>query len=142
MQPAFDRLWGGEHGMYAARLGKARSLASNPIGALAGVGVLLAFGSDSPVTDLDPWGTCRAAMRHHNAVQRIGAKAAFAAHTRGGWRAVGVDDEGVLNPGWSATFTVWDTTEEISEVLHTETNPQARVTVLRGRPIHNRQEPL
>ncbi len=136
VQPAFDRLWGGEHGMYAQRLGRARSLASNPIGALAGVGVLLAFGSDSPVTDLDPWGTCRAAMRHHNPVQRIGAKAAFAAHTRGGWRAVGVDDEGVLNPGWSATFTVWDTTEDISEVLHTEDNPRARVTVLRGRPIH------
>lgn len=142
VQPAFDRLWGGEHGMYAARLGRARSLASNPIGALAGVGVLLAFGSDAPVTALDPWGTCRAAMRHHNPVQRIGAKAAFAAHTRGGWRAVGVDDEGVLNPGWSATFTVWDTTEEISEVLHTESNPQARVTVLRGRPIHHRQGAL
>ena len=141
VQPAFDRLWGGEHGMYAQRLGRARSLASNPIGALAGVGVLLAFGSDSPVTDLDPWGSCRAAMRHHNPVQRIGAKAAFAAHTRGGWRAVGVDDEGVLNPGWSATFTVWDTTEDISEVLHTEDNPRARVTVLRGRPIHVRQEP-
>jgi predicted amidohydrolase YtcJ len=138
VQPAFDRLWGGERGMYAQRLGKARSLASNPIGALAGVGVLLAFGSDSPVTDLDPWGTCRAAMRHHNPVQRIGAKAAFAAHTRGGWRAVGVDDEGVLNPGWSATFTVWDTTDDISEVLHTDVNPRARVTVLRGRPIHGR----
>ncbi|MFF5225708.1 amidohydrolase [Dactylosporangium sp. NPDC000521] len=141
VQPAFDRLWGGERGMYAQRLGKARSLASNPIGALAGVGVLLAFGSDSPVTDLDPWGSCRAAMRHHNPVQRIGAKAAFAAHTRGGWRAVGVDDEGVLNPGWSATFAVWDTTDDIGEVLHTDTNPQARVTVLRGRPIHHRQEP-
>ncbi|MEV4131898.1 amidohydrolase family protein [Dactylosporangium sp. NPDC049742] len=141
VQPAFDRLWGGERGMYAQRLGKARSLASNPIGALAGVGVLLAFGSDSPVTDLDPWGSCRAAMRHHNPVQRIGAKAAFAAHTRGGWRAVGIDDEGVLNPGWSATFAVWDTADDISEVLHTDSNPQARVTVLRGRPIHSRQEP-
>ncbi|MBO0871555.1 MAG: amidohydrolase family protein, partial [Micromonosporaceae bacterium] len=57
VQPAFDRLWGGEHGMYATRLGVARSLASNPIGALAGVGVTLALGSDSPVTPLDPWGS-------------------------------------------------------------------------------------
>ena len=62
VQPAFDRLWGGEHAMYAQRLGVDRSLASNPIGALAGVGVALAFGSDSPVTPLDPWGTIRAAM--------------------------------------------------------------------------------
>src|SRR5439155_18507484 len=52
MQPAFDRLWGGETAMYAQRLGVARSLASNPFAALAGVGVALAFGSDSPVTPL------------------------------------------------------------------------------------------
>ncbi len=107
MQPAFDRLWGGEDGMYATRLGVERSLASNPFGSLAGVGVALAFGSDSPVTPLDPWGTIRAAMTHHNPVQRIGMRTAFAAHTRGGWRAVCRDDEGVLAPGAPATFAVW-----------------------------------
>jgi predicted amidohydrolase YtcJ len=107
VQPAFDRLWGGAHGMYAQRLGAARSLAANPLGALAGVGVTLAFGSDSPVTELDPWGSCRAAMAHHNAAQRLGGRSAFAAHTRGGWRAVRRDEEGVLNPGWPATFAVW-----------------------------------
>jgi len=136
VQPAFDRLWGGDAGMYAARLGVARSLASNPIGSLNGVGVLLAFGSDAPVTDLDPWGTCRAALRHHNPVQRIGAKAAFAAHTRGGWRAIGVDDEGVLNPGWSATFTIWETREALAGILASDDTPAARATVLRGRTIH------
>ena len=56
MQPAFDRLWGGAGRMYAQRLGVARSLESNPMGAMHGVGVALAFGSDSPVTPLDPWG--------------------------------------------------------------------------------------
>jgi predicted amidohydrolase YtcJ len=137
VQPAFDRLWGGEHGMYAQRLGAARALAANPLAALAGVGVTLAFGSDSPVTPLDPWGSCRAAMRHHNPVQSIGAKAAFAAHTRGGWRAAGVDDEGVLNPGGTATFTVWDTTADLRAVLHGDTTPAARLTVLRGNTIHS-----
>ncbi|GAA0745480.1 amidohydrolase family protein [Dactylosporangium roseum] len=136
VQPAFDRLWGGEHGMYAQRLGAARAVAANPIASLAGVGVMLAFGSDSPVTDLDPWGTCRAALRHHNPVQRIGARAAFAAHSRGGWRAVGIDDEGVLNPGWSATFVVWDTRADLAGVLAGDESPAARVTVLRGRAIH------
>ena len=33
--------------MYAQRLGVARSLESNPMGAMHGVGVALAFGSDS-----------------------------------------------------------------------------------------------
>jgi predicted amidohydrolase YtcJ len=108
MQPAFDRLWGGESQMYAQRLGVPRSLASNPFGAMHGVGVALAFGSDSPVTPLDPWGSVRAAMRHHNPAFRLNVRAAFAAHTRGGWRAVHRDDEGVLTPGAPATFAVWD----------------------------------
>ncbi|PZF82055.1 amidohydrolase family protein, partial [Micromonospora endophytica] len=34
MQPAFDRLWGGAGRMYEARLGLARSLASNPMGSM------------------------------------------------------------------------------------------------------------
>jgi predicted amidohydrolase YtcJ len=95
----------------------------------------LAFGSDAPVTELDPWGTCRAALRHHNPVQRIGAKAAFAAHTRGGWRAVGVDDEGVLNPGGTATFVVWETAGTLVGVLGGEQTPVARATVLAGVEI-------
>ena len=81
VQPAFDRLWGGDHAMYAQRLGIERSRASNPFGSLAGVGVALAFGSDAPVTPIDPWGTVRAAISHHNPVQRVGVRTAFAAHS-------------------------------------------------------------
>ena len=61
----------------------------------------------SPVTPLDPWGSVRAAMWHHNPVHRMSARAAFAAHTRGGWRAVHRDEDGVLVPGANATFAVW-----------------------------------
>lgn len=109
VQPAFDRLWGGERRMYARRLGPERALATNPFGAMHAVGVAMAFGSDSPVTPLDPWGTVRAAMCHHNPGSRLTDRAAFAAHTRGGWRAVGQDDHGALVPGAPATFAVWET---------------------------------
>src|SRR5690606_35686899 len=109
MQPAFDRLWGGEHQMYAQRLGPARSLAANPFGAMHSVGVALAFGSDTPVTAVDPWGGVRAAAYHHNPAYRMPVRAAFAAHTRGGWRAVGQDRHGALVPGAPATFAVWHT---------------------------------
>jgi len=146
MQPAFDRLWGGEGGMYAQRMGVARSLAANPIGSMAGVGVALAFGSDSPVTPLDPWGTVRAAMYHHNPVQRINARTAFAAHTRGGWRAAGVDDAGVLAPGAPATFAVWEVDGELVRGLPAlgagapdgapPPLPRCRLTVLEGVEIH------
>ncbi len=96
--------------MYARGWASQRSLAANPMGAMHGVGVALAFGSDSPVTPLDPWGSVRAAVAHHNPAQRMTVRAAFAAHTRGGWRAVpACDGEGVLAPGAPATFAVWDT---------------------------------
>ena len=67
----------------------------------------LALGSDSPVTPLDPWGTVRAAAFHRTPAHRISARAAFTAHTRGGWRAVGRDDAGVLVPGAPADYAVW-----------------------------------
>ncbi|MYS92702.1 MULTISPECIES: amidohydrolase [Streptomyces] len=111
VQPAFDALWGGEDGMYAQRLGVERARTLNPYAALLRAGVPLAFGSDSPVTPLDPWGTVRAAAFHRTPEHRISVRAAFTAHTRGGWRAVGRDDAGVLAPGAPADYAVWRTAE-------------------------------
>ncbi|MFE9206517.1 amidohydrolase [Micromonospora sp. NPDC007230] len=150
MQPAFDRLWGGAGRMYESRLGLSRSLESNPMGAMHAVGVTLAFGSDSPVTPLDPWGSVRAAAAHHNPVQRMSVRAAFAAHTRGGWRAVHLDNEGVLALGAPATFAVWSTPAGVDRglpVLQAEDPelrgaddptplPVCRATVLRGDLIY------
>ncbi|MFF5406158.1 amidohydrolase [Streptomyces misionensis] len=111
VQPAFDALWGGEDGMYARRLGAERARTLNPYAALLRSGVPLAFGSDSPVTPLDPWGTVRAAAFHHTPEHRVSVRAAFTAHTRGGWRAIGRDDAGTLVPGAPADFAVWRTGE-------------------------------
>ncbi|MFJ7149770.1 amidohydrolase [Streptomyces sp. NPDC100445] len=113
VQPAFDALWGGEDGMYARRLGAERARTLNPYAALLRAGVPLAFGSDSPVTPLGPWGTVRAAAFHHTPEHRISVRAAFTAHTRGGWRAVGRDDAGILVPGAPADYAVWRTGELI-----------------------------
>ncbi|KUN76763.1 amidohydrolase [Streptomyces griseoruber] len=109
VQPAFDALWGGEDGMYAQRLGVERARTLNPFAALLRAGVPLAFGSDSPVTPLDPWGTVRAAAFHRTPEHRVSVRAAFTAHTRGGWRAIGRDDAGVLVPGAPADYAVWRT---------------------------------
>ncbi|WP_330468630.1 amidohydrolase [Streptomyces longwoodensis] len=111
VQPAFDALWGGEDGMYAQRLGAERARTLNPFAALLRAGVPLAFGSDSPVTPLGPWGTVRAAAFHRTPEHRVSVRAAFTAHTRGGWRAVGRDDAGVLVPGAPADYAVWRTGE-------------------------------
>nr|WSW70418.1 amidohydrolase [Streptomyces sp. NBC_00995] len=111
VQPAFDAAWGGEEGMYARRLGAGRARTLNPYAALLRAGVPLAFGSDSPVTPLDPWGTVRAAAFHRTPEHRISVRAGFTAHTRGGWRAVGRDDAGTLVPGAPADYAVWRTDE-------------------------------
>ncbi|MER8096282.1 amidohydrolase [Streptomyces goshikiensis] len=111
VQPAFDAAWGGADGMYADRLGADRARTLNPFAALLKAGVPLAFGSDAPVTPLDPWGTVRAAAFHRTPEHRISVRAAFTAHTRGGWRALGRDDAGVLVPGAPADYAVWQTGE-------------------------------
>ncbi|MEW1657286.1 amidohydrolase [Streptomyces sp. NPDC093707] len=113
VQPAFDAAWGGPDGMYATRLGADRAAGLNPYAALLKAGVPLALGSDSPVTPLDPWGTVRAAVFHRTPAHGISARAAFTAHTRGGWRAIGRDDAGVLVPGAPADYAVWQTGELI-----------------------------
>jgi predicted amidohydrolase YtcJ len=110
MQPNFDALWGGEDGMYVQRLGLDRGTRLNPFALLASQGVPIAFGSDSPVTGLNPWATVRAAIRHRTPGSSVSARAAFAAATRGAWRAGGVHDglTGTLVPGAPASYAIWE----------------------------------
>ena len=109
VQPAFDALWGGPDGMYARRLGPSRAAGLNPLADLAGAGVPMAFGSDSPVTSFDPWGAVRAAITHHEPSQRISARAAFRAHTSGGWRAAHLMHTGAgeIRLGAPASLALW-----------------------------------
>ncbi len=66
------------------------------------------FGSDSPITPLDPWAGIRAAVFHHAEDERLSPRSAFNAHTRGGHQARGDDVGGVLVPGAVASYAVWD----------------------------------
>ncbi|MFE0042089.1 amidohydrolase [Streptomyces albireticuli] len=116
VQPAFDAAWGGDDALYAQRLGVDRARTLNPYAALLRAGVPLALGSDSPVTPLDPWGTVRAAAFHRTPEHRISVRAAFTAHTRGGWRAIGRDDAGVLVPGAPADYAVWESGDLVVQV--------------------------
>jgi predicted amidohydrolase YtcJ len=158
VQPAFDAFWGGESGMYVDRLGAERARTMNPFAALLRAGVPLAFGSDAPVTPLDPWGTVRAAAFHQTPEHRVSARAAFTAHTRGGWRAVGRDDAGTLVPGAPASLAVWAPTDLIvqapDEIIRNWSTdprsgvpglpdltpgralPQCLATIVNGKTVH------
>ncbi|MFJ4921785.1 amidohydrolase [Streptomyces sp. NPDC088725] len=144
VQPAFDAAWGGDEGMYAQRLGVERARTLNPYAGLLRAGVPLALGSDSPVTPLDPWGTVRAAAFHRTPAHRISVRAAFTAHTRGGWRAVGRDDAGTLVPGAPADYALWRTEELVVQapddrVARWSTDPRSGTPGLPdltpGRPL-------
>jgi predicted amidohydrolase YtcJ len=137
MQPNFDALWGGAHGMYAQRLGVERAAGLNRFAMLASRGIPLAFGSDTPVTDMNPWATVRAATTHHTPGSAVSARAAFAAATRGAWRACGVRDgvTGTLVPGAPATYAIWeadgfDVSAPADAVQRWSTDPRSRVPVL------------
>jgi predicted amidohydrolase YtcJ len=137
MQPNFDALWGGEDGMYVQRLGLHRGTRLNPFALLASQGVPIAFGSDSPVTGLNPWATVRAASRHHTPGSAVSVRAAFAAATRGAWRAGGVRDgiTGTLVPGAAASYAIWEADElELSApadaVQRWSTDQRSRVPAL------------
>lgn len=137
MQPAFDAIWGGDGGMYSRRLGPARAAGLNPLALLASAGVPLAFGSDTPVTSVDPWALVRAASNHRTPGSAISTRAAFTAATRGAWRAGGVRDgvSGTLVPGAPASYAVWETGElDVSAPADTvqrwSTDPRSRVPAL------------
>ncbi len=161
VQPLFDAEWGGPAGMYAQRLGAERGVGLNHFARLASAGVVLAFGSDTPVTAIDPWAAVKAAVHHRTEGHGISPRAAFTAHTRGGWRAAGVDDglTGTLQPGAPATYAVWETGDLVvaisdSRVRRWSTDPRSGVpglpdltgpapvcvrTVLNGRTIYERK---
>lgn len=138
VQPNFDAHWGGPDGMYAQRLGVDRAATLNPFALLASQGVPLAFGSDSPVTGLNPWATVRAAIHHRTPGSGVSARAAFSAATRGAWRAGGVRDgaTGTLVPGAPASYAVWDagdlevSTPATEVVARWSTDPRSRVPAL------------
>lgn len=137
VQPLFDALWGGTEGMYASRLGVERARPMNPFGMFAAAGVVLAGGSDTPVTSVDPWASVRAATHHRTPGQGLTVRGAFNAHTRGGYRAAGVTDgvSGTLVPGATAHYAIWDAGELVvaasdSRVRRWSTDPRSGVPPL------------
>jgi hypothetical protein len=159
VQPAFDAFWGGGEGMYAARLGAERASGMNPFASMMAAGMTVALGSDSPVTPFAPWEGVRACVNHHDPEQRVSARSAFLAHTRGGWRAAGIDDRGYLDLGLPATFAVWEVGDLVVQapddrIQTWSTDPRSGTpglpdlspgapaptclrTVVRGRTVHD-----
>ena len=92
--------------MYARRLGD-RWKSTNPYRSLLSAGVVLAGGSDAPITPVDPLAGIRAAANHPNPDQRIWGNDACAMFTTTAAYSLGLEMLiGRVAPGFAADLTV------------------------------------
>lgn len=106
MQPAFDYFWGGPEGDYAYTMGPTGWQNANPVGWAVKAGLLVAGGSDSGVTPLDPLLGIHAALNHHSPEQQVTLVQALAMFTENGAAAAQLGDRGRLAVGQRGDIVV------------------------------------
>ncbi len=128
VQPAFDKYWGGEDGLYAQRIGWDRAASMNRFATMQGAGLVMAAGSDSTVTPLDPFLQMASLRDHHVPAQRLDPAEALRMTTTGPAAIAGHEGlKGTLAEGLEADLVLLDrdpleiATDELSdtEVLGT-----------------------
>jgi predicted amidohydrolase YtcJ len=130
VQPAFESNWGGPAGMYARRLGK-RYLNTNPLRTLWQNGILIAGGSDSPITPLDPLSDIRAATALPNDSERLNGRDAFALFTVNAAYSLGIEQQaGRLKPEFQADFVILDADPRVSTAC------RVLATYCAGKPVY------
>ena len=106
VRPNYDRLWGGESGMYSSRIGDLWKNC-NPIGDISRKGGILCSGSEYSVTPLNPLDSIQACVLHHCENQRISLYEALKSYTVNGAYANFAEDRlGKLKAGMQADMVV------------------------------------
>ncbi|WP_432662833.1 amidohydrolase [Wukongibacter baidiensis] len=93
MQPAYEHYWGGEGKMYDMRLGPDRRKLTNPFNKILDKGLVIAGGSDSDVTGMDPILGIHTAVNHPNEEYAIDVFDAVKMFTINGAKAVFQEEE-------------------------------------------------
>lgn len=109
--------------------------AQAPVAELYRQGIPAVWGTGADL--LDGWGAVRDLLQHPDPQQRISARAAFVAATRGAWRALGGGHPmaGQLASGTPATYAVWEVEALIVQQAEGtaaawSTDPRARTPLL------------
>jgi len=106
VQPVFEELWGGDSGLYAKRLGE-RWRRTNRLRTLLDAGIVLAGGSDSYITPIDPLRGISACLYHPNCDQRISLNEALEMFTKNVAISEGLfEEEGSIEIGKNADFVI------------------------------------
>jgi predicted amidohydrolase YtcJ len=110
MQPAFAWLWDREADSECARLwGRRRADRAEPYVRLCERGMMVAGGSDSPVTEIDPLLGIHAAANHPHVARRVSVEEALRMFTvNGAWAAFQEEEKGTVEVGKLADLTVID----------------------------------
>jgi predicted amidohydrolase YtcJ len=140
VQPAFDRYWGGRSGLYTERIGWERAKEMNRFSTMLEAGLVVAAGSDSTVTPMDPFLQMAALRDHHLESERCSPLEALRMHTVGPARSVGAHGHrSTLEPGMKADI-VWLDRDPLrastEELLETE----VRGTWIGGSRVWPRRE--
>jgi predicted amidohydrolase YtcJ len=107
VQPAFETFWGGPGGMYASRLGPERVQWTNSFRQLVDQGLVIAGGSDSYITPIDPLAGIAAAVNHPNPRHRLSPREAVQIFTaNGAYLAFQERERGFLQAGMRADLVV------------------------------------
>ncbi|MCL5036205.1 MAG: amidohydrolase [Chloroflexi bacterium] len=107
VQPEFAHLWGGEGGLYEARLGKDRSRRSNPFGTYLEKGITLGAGSDSDVCTMDVMSGISSAVNRAYAEESISIMDTIKLYTSEAAKLAFMEREtGRLLPGMRADIVV------------------------------------
>lgn len=109
VQPAFDNYWGGPAGLYSERIGWKRARNMNRFKSMHDAGLVMAAGSDSTVTAMDPFLQMHSLRNHHLEAENCDPKTALTMNTLGPVLAVnrGVD-RGTIEVGLRADLVLCD----------------------------------
>jgi predicted amidohydrolase YtcJ len=124
VQPAFDYYWGGDSELYARRIGTERAAGMNRFRSMLDAGMMLAAGSDSTVTPLDPFLQMYSLREHHVPDQRLDPETALSLHTLGPAAVLGHEQlMGTIEGGLRADLALLDrdpVTTGSDDLLETE----------------------
>jgi predicted amidohydrolase YtcJ len=106
VQPAFETFWGGSEGMYARRLGRKRAAMTNPYRSLIDAGVIIAGGSDSFVTPVNPLAGIAACVNRPQDHRLSVLEAVRVFTSNGAWLGFEEKDKGQLKEGLRADLVI------------------------------------
>ncbi|WZL73888.1 amidohydrolase [Clostridiaceae bacterium 35-E11] len=107
MQPAYEYFWGGRGRTYEKRLGMIRRKKTNPYATLIKKGCIIAGGSDSDVTPIDPLLGIHAAVNHPTPKESISRLEALKMFTINGARVLGKEQlKGKLGVGYMGDICI------------------------------------